>query len=121
MDHKDFSGCFLLMVMFYAYACCFYAQSLQSCLTLCDPSLSPPGSSVLGILQERILKWVRGSSLIQRLNLHLLHWQVGSLPTKPPGKPYAYSLTYTHTFSLIFQIHNYGMHFTVLPHFLFWR
>ena len=40
----------------------------QSCLTLCDPiPCSPPGSSVLGILQARILGWVfisssRGSS-----------------------------------------------------------
>ena len=32
---------------------------LQSCLTLCDPvDCSPPGSSVHGILQVRILKWV---------------------------------------------------------------
>ena len=32
---------------------------LQSCLTLCDPmDCSPPGSSVHGILQARILKWV---------------------------------------------------------------
>ena len=30
----------------------------QSCLTLCDPmDCSPPGSSVHGILQARILKW----------------------------------------------------------------
>ena len=41
----------------------------QSCLTLCNPTeCSPPGSSVHGILQERILHWVaislsRGSSL----------------------------------------------------------
>ena len=44
------------------------AQSLQSCLTLCDPvDCSPPASSVHGILQARILEWVavpssRGSS-----------------------------------------------------------
>ena len=31
----------------------------QSCLTLCDlMSYSPPGSSVHGILQSRILEWV---------------------------------------------------------------
>ena len=40
----------------------------QLCLTLCDPmDCSPPGSSVHGILQARILEWVaisfsRGSS-----------------------------------------------------------
>ena len=31
----------------------------QSCLTLCDPvDCSPPGSSVRGILQARILGWL---------------------------------------------------------------
>ena len=35
------------------------AQSLQSCPTLCNPmDCSPPGSSVLGILQASILEWV---------------------------------------------------------------
>ena len=42
--------------------------ALQSCLTLCNPmDCSPPGSTVYGISQARILKWVaisfsRGSS-----------------------------------------------------------
>ena len=30
----------------------------QLCLTLCDPMEAPPGSSVHGILQVRILEWV---------------------------------------------------------------
>ena len=35
------------------------AKSLQSCLTLCDPTdSSPPGSPVSGILQARTLEWV---------------------------------------------------------------
>ena len=48
---------------------CVRAESLQSCLTLCDlMDCSPPGSSVHRILQARILEWVvmpscRGSSL----------------------------------------------------------
>ena len=34
------------------------AKSSQSCPTLCDPiDYSPPGSSVHGILQARILEW----------------------------------------------------------------
>ena len=47
---------------------CVCAKSLLSCSTLCDPiDCSPPGSSVCGILQARILEWVaisfsRGSS-----------------------------------------------------------
>ena len=45
-----------------------HAMLLQSCLTLCNPmDYSPPGSSVHGILQARILEWgaisfSRGSS-----------------------------------------------------------
>ena len=35
------------------------AKLLQSCLTLCNPvDCSPSGSSVLGILQARVLEWV---------------------------------------------------------------
>ena len=36
-----------------------YAKLLQSCPTLCDPmDWSPPGFSVRGILQARVLEWV---------------------------------------------------------------
>ena len=51
----------------------------QSCLTLCDPmDCSPPGSSVHGILQVRILEWVarlspRGIFPMQRPNSGLPH------------------------------------------------
>ena len=47
---------------------CVHAKLLQSCLTLCDlRDYSPPGSSVHGILQARVLEWgampsSRGSS-----------------------------------------------------------
>ena len=63
---------------------------------LCDPmGYRPPGSSVHGILQARILEWVamtssRGSSQPRDqtcVSLHLLLWQAGSLPLAPPGKP----------------------------------
>ena len=70
--------------------CVLYAKSLQSCPTLCDAmDCSPPGSSVHGIFQARILEWVampssRGSSQPRdpTRNPHLLHlhWQAGSLP-----------------------------------------
>ena len=37
---------------------CVNAKSIQLCPTLCDPmDYSPPGSSVHGILQARILEW----------------------------------------------------------------
>ena len=54
------------------------ASSLSLCLTLCDPmDYSPPGSSVHGILQARILEWVatslQGIFPTRGLNLGLLH------------------------------------------------
>ena len=92
-----------------------HAESLQSCPTLCDPmDCGPPGSSVHGILQARILKWVaisfsrrsswprnqtRVSCIAGRF---FTNWaglpnpgieprssalQVDSLPSEPPGKP----------------------------------
>ena len=74
---------------------CMRAKLLQSCLTLCDPTdHSPPGSSVHEILQARILEWVampssRGSSGPKDWTWVscLLHWQAGSLPPVPLGKP----------------------------------
>ena len=43
---------------------CVRALVTQWCLTLCDPlDCSPPGSSVHGILQARILEWVAISLL----------------------------------------------------------
>ena len=64
-----------------------YAQSLQSCMTLCNSmDCRPSGSSVHGSLQARILEWVavpssRGSSPPRdrtHISYCLLHWQVGS-------------------------------------------
>ena len=41
----------------------WYAKSLQSCPAICDPmDCSPPGPSVHGISQARILEWVAISS-----------------------------------------------------------
>ena len=46
----------------YAAAATAAAKSLQSCLTLCDPTEgSPPGSPVPGILQARTLEWAATS------------------------------------------------------------
>ena len=41
------------------HSCAVLCLVAQLCLTLCDPmDCSPPGSSVMGILQARILEWV---------------------------------------------------------------
>ena len=47
---------------------------------------SPPVSSACGIYQARILEWV-AISFSRGLNLHLLYWQVDSLPPSHLGSP----------------------------------
>ena len=73
---------------------CMHAKSLQSCLTLCDPMDCNLLVSVHGILQARILACCH--ALLQGIFstqgwkpclLSLLHWQAGSSPLVPPGKP----------------------------------
>ena len=50
---------FLYLALPNSAAAAAAAKSLQSCPTLCDPiEGSPPGSSVPGILQARIMEWV---------------------------------------------------------------
>ena len=61
---KKEKGYFHGFFPFQAY--CMRAKSLQSCPTLCDPmDHSPPGSSVHGILQARILE---GGAISKRSN-----------------------------------------------------
>ena len=73
------------------------AKLLQPCLNLCNPTArSPPGSSVHGILQARILEWVAMPSILQGIFptkgsnprlLRLLHWQESSLLLASLEKP----------------------------------
>ena len=71
---------------------CMFLLVTQSCLTLCDPmDCSLPGSSVHGILQARILKWVAISFTrglpdpgIKPRSPIL---QADFLPSDPPEKP----------------------------------
>ena len=55
---------------------CVRAKSLQSCPTLQPQHCSPPGSSVHGILQTRILEWVAMPSSKKLLNakMSLFKW-----------------------------------------------
>ena len=58
------------------------------CLTLCDPmDNSPPGSSVHGILEARILEWVA----IKLTSLMSPALAGRFFTTEPPGKPLEYS------------------------------
>ena len=79
-----------------AYLICCYCLVAQLCRLFCNHmDCSPPGSSV-----HRI-SWARGVGChfllqeifpTQELNLHLLHWQVDSLPLSHLGNQ---SLPYT--------------------------
>jgi len=86
---------------------CRHARALQSCLTLCNPrlfattrlfatpdSLQPPGSSVHGILQARVLEWVampssEGSSWRRdQTRVSCSSYTAGNFFTaEPPRKP----------------------------------
>ena len=69
------------------------ALGAQSCPPLCNPmDCSLPVSSVLGILQARILEWVaipfsRGS-FQPRIKPGYLALHADSLPSEPSGKPH---------------------------------
>ena len=89
--------------------------NIHSCVLACvlshfshiqiwDPiDRSPPGSSVHGVLQTRILEWVampsfRGSSQIRgrtQVSYVYLLWQVSSLPLVPPMYILIYSQRWT--------------------------
>ena len=50
------------------------AKSLQSCPTLCDPvDRSPPGSSIHGIFQARVLGW--GVTAFSAMDMRLSKFQ----------------------------------------------
>ena len=79
----------------------YCAKSLQSCPTLCDSmDCSPPGSSVHGTPQARMLEWVsrpssRGSSW-PRTEARPPALQVDSSLSEPPGRPPRRSYHGTH-------------------------
>ena len=73
------------------------AKSLQSCLTLCDPTdCNPPGSPIPGILQARTLEWVaisfsnawKWSCSVVSDSVQPQRWQPTRLrrPWESPGK-----------------------------------
>ena len=100
----------------------------QSRPTLCDPmDCSPPGSSVRGILQARVLEWVAISLLqgilpTQRLNPGLLH--CGQIPYQLSARaalPVSYSCslppsrTVPTSFPLSLSLSHMCRHTCLLP------
>ena len=96
----------------------FCARSLQWCPTLCDPvDCGPPGSSIHGILQSRILEWVtmpfsRGSSQPRNQN-QVSCTAAGSLLSEPPGKWWLYSLPLSAFPAFISTAHHIRSHYAV--------
>ena len=84
--HRKLSGMEAVELI---YSACMHAKSVQLCQTLCYPLCSLSGSSVMGFSRQEYWSGLPcppprgpGGGL-----LHLLHWQAGSLPLAPPGKP----------------------------------
>ena len=77
---------------------CFKSLVTESCLTLCSPAdCSPPGSSIHGILQARILECVAipvsreaSQPKDQTCISCFQHWQAGTLPQSHLGSPKVY-------------------------------
>ena len=86
-----------VLTLYVSYKC--VCPLPQLCLILCDPmAYSPPGSSAHGILQpsSSCHFLLQGIFLTQGSNLCLLcflHWQAGSLPQVPLGKPCEFDLS----------------------------
>ena len=95
-------------------ACC---SVTKAGLTLCDAmGCSKAGTSVHGIFQVRILEQVdfllQGMFPVQGSNLHLLHllhWQVDSLPLAPPRKAVCHNIIVYNDF----RIRNIFLNFQV--------
>ena len=86
----------LFIVALIGIVLCVLDSITKSCQTLCNPmDCSPPGSSVHGTSQARILEWVANFVLqvtFPTLGLNpsvlcLQRWQADSFPLVPLGKP----------------------------------
>ena len=68
---------------------CTCAKSLQSHPTLCNPRLLCPWYSPgnTGVSSHDLLQGMFPTQDSNPSLLRLLHWQTGSLPLAPPGKP----------------------------------
>ena len=79
------------------------AKSLQSCPTLCDPmDCSPPGSSVHGIFQPRVLEW--GAITFSYMSIEPLliarYWGNHSEPIGQGGKQRSHKHMYPSIYNL---------------------
>ena len=126
------------ILIYFLWKSCVCAKLLQSCLNLCDPmDYSLPGFSVCGILQARILDWEKKeywSGLlcpplgnfpdlgIKPVSLKSLHWQVGSLPLAPPGKPIRSAIIGLGTFLILCHLicHSNTVYWVIKKYLFIW-
>ena len=94
-----------------------HAKSVQLCPTLCDPiDCSPPGSSVHGISQARILGvgshfLLQGIFLIQGSNLSLLHSGQSLYHLSHQGSPFFVMLECFSSTSFLNSVSSYFVYF----------
>ena len=85
LDNKHLLTCPKMSFSPFTSYCRQYECSVTQCLTLCNPmDYSPPGSSVHGILQARILEWVASA-----LRHGIFPWQLN------PGLQYCRRILYS--------------------------
>ena len=126
-DEHNYILCNPCFVNEYAYIqLCMHTKLLHSCPTLCDHmDYSPPGSSVhkdspgknTGVGRHALDLPDPGSNPCL---LCFLHWQAGSLPLVPPGKPI---FSFSRYWKMIFwsdhiNLYSHQQHIRVLiiPH-----
>ena len=81
------------------------SEVTQSCLTLSDPmDDSPPGSSIHGIFQARVLEWVVIAFSSGKL-------EVAIYPAEPPGRLPIPDTSYNFNFYFHFLLHLIQFHF----------
>ena len=100
-----------------------HTKSLHSCLTLCDlMNHSPPGPSIHGILQTRILEWVAvPSSRVSSWSRVQTCIQAGSSPLAPRGKHfhsqiYAMGYTLDMFWDFFFNKNHFVLEFKFFPY-----
>ena len=93
---------------------CMHAKLLQLCLILCNPmDCSPPGSSVHGILQARILEWVarpssRGPSPPRDQTWTPCTAGIFFLPLNHQESPHKYMRAFKHKRSRCTRVHTHA-------------
>ena len=79
---KDYIPCVLSHFSHVQLSVTLWTAALQSPL-----SMGSPGKNT-GMGSHDLLQWIFPTQRSNPHLLHLLHWQVDSLPLAPPGKPY---------------------------------